>query len=427
MTDRSVIRKQQLRFVLMNLLSFTVIFTLFGIIIFSAVRTTLYEKADDELESFRAMMAGNTAGTPFEGPPPRQGGMDRNRPNPRVIEIRWSADGRILNPQQLGTQLSESTFSGYTPDFTTLDTITDAVIGDNYRFRTLLEETVPETGDPYYTQLLINTDAEQTILENFGRLLILCSALFVVLSIAASFLLSKRMMRPIIQSWQRQTEFVENASHELRTPLTIIQNKLEMLLRAPQKTIADKFENIALSLSETRRLTKLTADLMTLARADSAETALEKTVFSAAGFIRTVSRPYAEIAESEGKSFTLKLPDTLELSADEVRFHQLLVILLDNSLKYTSEGDRIGVKLTETAQSAVLEVADTGFGIQAGNEKRIFERFYREDRARSRETGGSGLGLSLAQWIAEAHGGTIRAAVNPDGGTVMTVVLPKRA
>ena len=114
-------------------------------------------------------------------------------------------------------------------------------------------------------------------------------------------------------------------------------------------------------------------------------------------FIQKVCAPYIEIAESQDKHFWLNLNCKVSIEADEVRLHQLLVILLDNALKYTSDDDSIGVKTYAEDHKVVLEVSDTGIGIKEENMKYIFDRFYREDKARSRETGGMGLGLSIAQ------------------------------
>lgn len=113
------------------------------------------------------------------------------------------------------------------------------------------------------------------------------------------------------------------------------------------------------------------------------------------------------------------------MEADENRIHPLLVILLDNALKYTEEKDSIGVKSYLEDQKVVIEVSDTGVGTQEENMPHIFDRFYREDKARSRETGGTGLGLSIAQWIVNSHFGTISVMPNKQQGTTFKVKLPK--
>ncbi|WP_348519871.1 HAMP domain-containing sensor histidine kinase [Bacillus sp. 165] len=413
---------------ILNLLAFTFIFTIFGVIIFNQVQSTLFSKTDTELLSFRENMADHPEGdikSPLPQKPSGPLNERQNNPNPRIMIVHWNKDGQILNKDEIGTVFYENYLQDYKLDKTNIDKITMTVIDGLYNFRYILYKDTNENDNIAYKQLLINVDAEQTILNNFGKLIIICSAIFIVLSISASYILSKKMMQPIIQSWNKQTEFVENASHELRTPLTIIQNKLELLLTAPQEKIASKFENIALSLAETRRLSKLTSDLLTLARADSAETQVVKQPFQVDSFIQNICIPYQEIAESQDKYFCLNLNCDIQMEADEVRIHQLLVILLDNALKYTGEHDSIGVKTYLEDQKVVLEVSDTGIGIKEENRKQIFDRFYREDKARTRESGGVGLGLSIAQWIVEQHNGTIKALPNQPKGTIFKVKLPK--
>ncbi|TWT01810.1 HAMP domain-containing histidine kinase [Planomicrobium sp. CPCC 101079] len=429
MNRKSVFRKQQLRFMVLNLLAFTVIFAIFGFIIFNQVQGTLFSKTDEEMLNFKEMIAEDPLGE--EGIPPK-GEEQRDSPdfrgpdpNPRIIVLDWNENGEIVNEAQIGTLLYENYFQDYTVDTENLNTFTNSTFDETYTFRYLLFEDENPSDEVAYTQLLVNIDPEQTIIENFGRLLIVCSLIFIILSISASYYLSKKMMKPIIQSWNKQAEFVENASHELRTPLTIIQNKLELMLMAPQEKIMNKFENIALSLSETRRLSKLTSDLLTLARADSAEMQLSKQTIPVDSFIDKTTAPYKEIAESQDKYLWLDLNSNVNMEADESRIHQLLVILLDNALKYTEERDSVGVKTYLEDQKVVIEVSDTGVGIKEENIPHIFDRFYREDKARSRETGGMGLGLSIAQWIVASHSGTISAVPNKKQGTTFKVKLPQ--
>lgn len=433
MFKQKIFRKEQLTFMVLNLIAFSVIFTIFGFIIYGQVQTTLFTKTDEELTEFKSMILENqTLGMNSlkhenkldrELPPDER---KRNFPNPRIMMVNWNENGEIINQDQIGTSLYENYLQDYELDTQNLDVITNITLNDLYDFRYLVFKDPNENNDVEYVQLFINTDAEQTIIHNFGNLIILCSSVFVILSISASFVLSKRMMKPIIQSWNKQTEFVENASHELRTPLTIIQNKLELLLTEPQEKIMNKFENIALSLSETRRLSKLTSDLLTLARADSAETQLVKQVIDVDSFVNNVCTPYIDIAESQDKHLWLKLNSKISIEADEQRLHQLLVILLDNALKYTAEQDSIGVKTYVEDNKIILEVTDTGIGIKKQNMKYIFDRFYREDRARSRDTGGTGLGLSIAHWIVTKHNGTITVNQNQHKGTTFKVKLPKK-
>ncbi|GIP28901.1 two-component sensor histidine kinase [Paenibacillus sp. J23TS9] len=434
MNKNKVIRSQQLRFMVYTLIAFTLLFGIFGTIIFSQIKTTLYAKTDTDLNGYKMMIESGGRGAengtvpdknPFTDkngfPPPEKGG----RPgfNPRVIPIQWNKSGEIINIQQIGFINYENYFSSLKFDPSTVGVISNMNINGTYHFRTISVPHPSETGS--YIQLMVNVDSEQNLIDNFKRIIIICSIIFILLSISASFILSRKMMKPIIRSWDKQVEFVENASHELRTPLTIIQNKLELMQTTPEKRIMDTFENIALSLSETRRLSRLTTDLLTLARADSTETQLEKQTIDLDEFVHKVCSPYAEIAELSEKHMWLKLHSKIRLEADPARLHQLLVILLDNALKYTGEHDSIGISTYVKENKVYIEVSDTGIGISEEGLSRIFDRFYREDQARSRESGGSGLGLSIAQWIVDSHHGSIQALHNQPKGMIFRIRLPK--
>ncbi|XQY91871.1 sensor histidine kinase [Metabacillus sp. HB246100] len=428
MNKKKIIGKQQLTFMLLNFVAFTAIFAIFGVIIFSLVQSTLYTKADEELLFFKQRIA--------EEPQQQLGPPDRNQPNqapiqavpplnPRIIVLQWNNDGEIVNQEQIGTQFYQSYLQEIEFDRESLDEITSIAMNDHYTFRSLSYQN-EESDDYRYIQLLISIDAEKNLIENFGWILVICSIVSIFLSITTSYLLSKKTMKPIIKSWNRQAEFVENASHELRSPLTIIQNKLELMLTKPNSKIVDTFESIALSLSETRRLSQLTSDLLTLARADSLETQLKREAFDVDEFVQHVCQPYLEVAELQEKELWLHLHAKIKIEADKARIHQLFVILLDNALKFTTEKESIGVKTYLEANKVVLEVSDTGIGINEENRERIFERFFREDKVRSREKGGTGLGLAIAHWIVASHKGTIKVLDNPKNkGTIFQVKLPR--
>ena len=164
---------------------------------------------------------------------------------------------------------------------------------------------------------------------------------------------------------------------------------------------------------------------MILSRAEGKKISLQKESVNIDDYIREVILPYNELAEMQNKKIEFDLNYNLDIEVDTSRFYQLLVILIDNSLKYTEPNDVIEIKTYQKDNKFVLEVKDTGIGVSDEGLKRIFERFYREDKARSRETGGTGLGLSIANLIVSAHGGTIKASHNEPKGTVFTVKLSR--
>ncbi len=171
----------------------------------------------------------------------------------------------------------------------------------------MTQKASSDQGEVAYIQVLSNTNQIKNSLANFRTIMIACMVFFWLISIAISYYLSNLSMRPILASWRRQKEFVENASHELRTPLTIIQNSLEHLFTKPDHTILDESESIAQALAETRRLTGLTSDLLTIARNDSDERTIDKTMIQSTTFLTELVKPFAEMAKIDEKSFTCEL------------------------------------------------------------------------------------------------------------------------
>ena len=260
-------------------------------------------------------------------------------------------------------------------------------------------------------------------LKSLKSKLFYISTIIIITSAVASYVLSKRTLKPIFMAWEKQTEFVQNAAHELRTPLTIIQAKQQLLLKEPESKIIDKSEDIRLTINETRRLTKLVKELMILATADSNKLQMKKEQKNIDEVVKEVSTPYAEYAKMQNKDLTLNLNCNKEVNIDVNKIEQLMVILLDNAIKYTKENENIQVNTNYKDGKCIIEVADEGIGISDEQKKHIFERFYRADKARSRETGGTGLGLAIAQTIVKAHGGSIRVHNNTPKGTNFIVKI----
>ena len=164
---------------------------------------------------------------------------------------------------------------------------------------------------------------------------------------------------------------------------------------------------------------------MLLSRADSNKILLQKESVNIDEFIKNLVLPYSEIAEFEEKKIILNLNYNMDIELDTSKIYQLIIILLDNAIKYTLQGDTIEIRTELKDNKCIIEVADTGIGVSDEGLKRIFERFYRENKDRNRETGGSGLGLSIASFIVSAHNGTIKASHNNPKGTIFTIKLPR--
>ncbi|KUO94806.1 sensor histidine kinase [Ferroacidibacillus organovorans] len=279
-----------------------------------------------------------------------------------------------------------------------------------------------------YLSIGYNATRELTVLSRLIHILLIVGMGGALLALLGSFYASGRALSPIKRSWERQRQFVGDASHELRTPLAVIQSNLDIVLTHAHEGVIDNLEWLNNAKAEARRLTRLTEDLLTLARADSTMTPLRSERVDLRAIAENVHDAYAIYAESKDIQFLLEpSPDDAVVTGDADRLHQLFVILLDNAIKYTQEGGRITLKVEVTKGTIVIIVEDTGIGIEKGEQSLVFERFFRSDVARERESGGLGLGLSIAKWIVEAHRGRISVDSELGVGTTFRVVLPRAA
>ncbi len=231
------------------------------------------------------------------------------------------------------------------------------------------------------------------------------------------------MIRRLHDSFAQVRQFSADASHELRTPLTVMRGEIELCLRNPKTP--DQYRHVLeSSLEEILRMSKIIDNLLTLGKADIG--AAEVT-FSEVELKELVAELYEDsvvLAEQKEICVELKEASPIVIVGDRVRLRQLFLNLVDNAIKYTPEGGHVWLSVRRENGSAVFEVQDTGIGIPAGEQQKVFNRFYRVDKARSRERGGSGLGLSIAKWIAELHRGSISVASEHGKGSTFTVRLP---
>ena len=267
---------------------------------------------------------------------------------------------------------------------------------------------------------------EQNALNELGRLLLFGGLFGIVLSGLGSFFLATRAFVPIRQAFARQRQFTADASHELRTPLALIRANAEMLCRHADRLPAGDDELIGEIVRETDHLNRLISDLLTLARSDSERVPLPTKPVDFRALVSAVHEDLEHIARSRGIESHISLDGPLTVQGDEIRLRQLLLILLDNALKYTDAGGRVDISLQREDGRVRLQVSDTGIGIPAEDLPHIFDRFYRVDRAREHESGGTGLGLAIAQWIVQAHHGSIKVESQVGRGTRFQVELPAR-
>ena len=228
------------------------------------------------------------------------------------------------------------------------------------------------------------------------------------------------------QADEIRRDFVANVSHELRTPLSIFHGNLETLLEAADLDEKETRHIYEVMKRHSDRLNLLVNDLLSLARLESKEANLQLAEIRLPDFLEEVARDWKKRLAGKNLRLELEVPDNFPtLRADERRLEEVVHNLLDNAVKYSPQNGRILIQAGAPDQEVVLSVSDEGIGIAAADLPRIFERFYRADRARSRKLAGTGLGLSIVKHIAQLHGGRVEAESVLGQGTIIRVILPK--
>jgi len=246
-----------------------------------------------------------------------------------------------------------------------------------------------------------------------------------LLAFAGGYLLAGLTLRPIRAAIDSQRAFIADASHELRTPLSVVRASAELLKRHASQPVAADRETVDDIIAQSDRLGGLVGQMLTLTRVDAGQAALSVSEVALDEVVEEVSRSMRLLAAERGISLETDVSGPVRLRGDADRLRELMVILTDNAIKYTDAGGDVRLELRRSSGGkAVVRVSDTGRGIPPEALPRIFDRFYRVDKARSREAGGTGLGLAIARWIVEAHSGSIRAESTVGVGTTMTVELP---
>ena len=341
---------------------------------------------------------------------------------------------------------------------------------DGRQFRAAREQ-VEAAGRTFTIEVATPTESFDQALDRFRWILFLTSPALLILASLGGYWMSRRALRPVDEiigtarsigadnlsrrlavpaahdelrrltetlnemltridaAFQKIRQFTADASHELRTPVALMRTSAELALRKPRSD-EEYREALAQILEAAERTSSLIDNLLTLARADAAASglaagALDLERTNLADCVRSVSRQAETLAAPQSIQFAARVPpEPVWVRADARVLERLLLILLDNAVKYTPREGKIELALTASNGTAQIAVRDTGPGIAAADLPHIFDRFYRADKARSSETGGAGLGLSIGRWIAESHGGSLTAESPASGGATFTIRVP---
>lgn len=434
--------------------------TLFGIIAFVAMRKGIEKSVDENLEG-QASGVQELMGRVFKEEPARLQDELREHQELReqadFLQVRdqnghWIYRSRLMTHYDVPVP-ARASYSAYN------------VMSVDLPLRVLVRE-MSAGGETYRIQVAAPMDDFYEAIDRFKWMVLLLSPLILVVASAAGYWLSGRALAPVDKitraaqeinsnnlakrldvprsgdelqrlsqtlnlmlhrleaSFNRITQFTADASHELRTPLALMRTTTEVSLRTSQ-TVAEYREAQKEILAELEKTSSLVEKLMLLARADAGMEAMQRAPINVAECLRDACEDGKVLAEAKQLKFVEDF-DTQRLfvEGDLHALHRLFLVLIDNAVKYTPTGGSVSVKLTQINGSGIAEFQDTGIGISAEDLPHIFDRFYRADKARSREFGGVGLGLAIARWVVQAHLGSIEVQSTPGAGSIFRVHLP---
>jgi two-component system, OmpR family, sensor histidine kinase CiaH len=408
--------------------AFAVILAVAGSSVYLTTRATLYGQVNDDLRSRSqretpplterlgdASNRGQPPGSVPIGPSSAAGGYFYALVAGDGVIV--ASTGSVGSAELAGAETAQKALAG---ESTFVDT--ESSEGDPLRVY------VTAVGDPddqdYVLEVGRSIQPEQNLLRGLLFVLIGGGGAGLLLALGGGFLIAGRTLRPIRGAMDRQNTFVADASHELRTPLALIRTSAELVKRHPAQTVQANMESVDDVIRETDRLSNLVGQMLNLARADADRAQLDIGDVDMGELTADVVRQMRRLCEPDRIPLDIRAGGSLELKGDGSRLRELLLILLDNAIKHGGSEGPIQVTLQHVAGKVLLQVSDQGHGIPQHALPHIFDRFYRVDKARSREKGGSGLGLAIAKWIVHAHQGTIRIDSAVGTGTTVTVELP---
>lgn len=417
-------KKTLRRLTLLNSIVFLLIFIAFGMMLYGYVARQLFDDVDDSMEHKVQAFHIRTSR-------PGTGSVPAVFFEPRILILLRDTEGTIINNYPFSIE-------GIEEITTYLDTVqahkweTRKIEGHIYRILSVpyqYDDNRVISSDAIHHDIkeviaISTVDSEVAILRRVMFIILTCQFVGMMLIIPAGYYLARRALVPIRAAWEKQQQFVADASHELRTPLTVVKSNAELLLRHPEHTVEEETIRITNVIRETIRMSKLVSTLFTLARADANQIELQLAPVNLSEIIIHVAEQFQPLAEMKNIILQVDMQDDIELVADKERIQQLFVILLDNAIKYTSPQGSINLVCHKQANMVSIKVVDTGSGIATEDLPRVFDRFFRGDKVRSREAGGAGLGLAIAHWIVEKHEGKIWATSEVGIGTQFHINLP---
>lgn len=418
MKNKNMLRGLRNKFLLMNMASiFLLMMVSFGIIFFM---TGSNINRDIDISLSRALSGPENEKAKTDKRPGRQPGEKAPpRPNdPRSFSAVVDENGSVI---EVSAVFSESAvYTSAAEEAAKLGKQEGRLKSQNIYWRYKARE---EIGGKRIIALM-DVTSERTILLDLILTFIAAAVILAGIIYLISLLFANRAIAPVRSAWEKQKQFVADASHELKTPLAAINTNLDVLLSHPGSTVQEERKWLGYIKSEVQRMTKLTNDLLYLARVEQEQQPVFTERIELSYLAESAILAMEAVAFERNISFVYHIcPDTAVIG-DCAQIQQVIMILLDNALKYTEKNGTVWIDLKKEDTTVVFSVKNTGKGIAEEQMDKIFDRFYRADEARTGENGSYGLGLPIAKAIVENHHGKIYVNSRENEWTQFFVILP---
>ncbi|WP_342420589.1 HAMP domain-containing sensor histidine kinase [Paenibacillus sp. FSL E2-0178] len=404
---------------IMMLIAFASIYIIMYVNVQNDINMALHRIADNEQKGPGGAQGGPRGAADGGGMPMDKGPIDAYQPDRSVsFTIQTDTSGTLVSKDSKFTMddefydaaLKEALSNGKDIGRFTLD-------GSRWIFM------VKHTADGKQI-VFMDITSQQKILTNLIYTFTAVGLLMLIILYFTSRFFANRSIAPVREAFDKQKQFIADASHELKTPLTIINTNADVLLSNSDDTIRNQAKWLQYIKSETERMTRLTNDLLYLTEMDDSRTGMIHSKFNMSDAVENIILTMEAVIFEKNISFDYNIEPELTVLGNSEQIKQVVMILLDNAVKYTNPKGAVTISLKKQNNDVLLSVSNTGEGIAAEHLTRIFDRFYRTDTSRARKQGGYGLGLAIARSIVDQHKGKIYAKSVIGESTTFYVQLP---
>ncbi|MDQ0557126.1 sensor histidine kinase [Paraclostridium ghonii] len=413
MMNKNILKNTRKKLITLNTLVVGVVFILFTLFIYKFFYDLTYNGVDKDLHMQLQKVENDLM----------RGNM---KPLPNNDEMRMMSKGSFVYVWENGKLIKSYPYdiANYIKPYEKSKDLNEGII--SYEYDGSYFRELKKVSGPYTIEVIKMVDIEEGLLAKLRHVLIISGFIAFAAVFITSKFLTRKSLEPIESSWKTQALFVQDASHELRTPLTIIFSKIESIIKRPNNSVEDEMKNLTIVMKEVRRLNKLVSDLLKLTKEDAIVT-INKSKFDLKSMIIDIIEQYEDICELQNKTliFEYNLKDDFIFN-DKEKLKQILIIFIDNAIKYTNYKDIIKLTIFEENTNIVINIEDSGIGIKKEDLPLIFNRFFRSSSHRETNREGSGIGLSIARVLVSNLSGKISVKSEYRKGSTFSISIPRK-